>query len=169
LSCCCAFCAVFGAFCAVLSGCHLSSYVDKYERITLGRVIGETKCPTQACIIPTSFSRSADVAADGTPLLTGTVAGATKEARRSTSCISTRPAPNDDDDDDNDTQQLVLSRSNGVVGPNPPPPASSSPPLERGSWSSQGRTVPSDLTHRRRHCPHPPSHSRCHGDGCRYP
>jgi hypothetical protein len=27
------------------------SYVDKYERITLGRVIDVTKCPTQACII----------------------------------------------------------------------------------------------------------------------
>ncbi len=52
LSCCCAFCAVVCAFCAISSGCHLSSYVDKYERITLGRVIDETKCPTQACTIP---------------------------------------------------------------------------------------------------------------------
>jgi hypothetical protein len=47
------FCAVFYAFCAVSSGCHLSLYVDKYERITLGRVIDETKCPNQACTIPT--------------------------------------------------------------------------------------------------------------------
>ena len=56
LSCCCAFCAVVCAFCAVSSGCHLLWYVDKYERITLGRVIDETKCPTQACTIPTMVS-----------------------------------------------------------------------------------------------------------------
>ncbi len=89
-----------------------------------------------------SFSRSADTAADWMPSLTGAVAGAadsednamTKEAHRSTSCVSARPAP--DDNDNNDTQQLVLSRSNSVVGPNPPPLASSSPPLQCGSWSS---------------------------------
>ena len=46
------FCTVVCAFCAVLSGCHLLLYVDKYERITLGRVIDVTKCPTQACTIP---------------------------------------------------------------------------------------------------------------------
>ena len=46
------FCAVVCAFCAVSSGRHLSLYVDNYERITLGRVIDETKCPTQACTIP---------------------------------------------------------------------------------------------------------------------
>jgi hypothetical protein len=45
LCCCC-------AFCAISSGRHISLYVDKYERITLGRVIDETKCPTQACTIP---------------------------------------------------------------------------------------------------------------------
>ncbi len=49
----CAFCAAVCAFCVVLSGRHLLLYVDKYERITLGRVIDDvTKCPTQACTIP---------------------------------------------------------------------------------------------------------------------
>ncbi len=57
LSCSCAFCAVVCAFCALLSSYHLSSYVDKYERITLGRVIDETKCPTQACTIPPILSQ----------------------------------------------------------------------------------------------------------------
>jgi hypothetical protein len=57
LSCCCAFCVVVCAFCAVSSSCHLSSYVDKYERITLGRVIDEAKCPTQACTIPITLPK----------------------------------------------------------------------------------------------------------------
>ena len=41
-------CHVVCAFCAISSGRHFSSYVDKYERITLGRVIDVTKCPIQA-------------------------------------------------------------------------------------------------------------------------
>jgi hypothetical protein len=52
-----AFCAVVCVFCAISSSRHLSSYVDKYERITLGRIIDVTKCPTQACTIPRSFLR----------------------------------------------------------------------------------------------------------------
>ena len=64
-------------------------------------------------------------------------------------------------------RHTVLLRSNSVIGPNPLPPALSSPPLQcSSSWSSRRRTAPSDLTRRLRHCPHPPSHSRRHGDGC---
>ena len=130
--------------------------------------------PHILCSALASFSWSADAAADWTPSLTGAVAGAadsednatTKEARRSTSCVSARPAFNNDKDDE-DTQQLVLSRLNGVVRPDLPPPALSSPPLQCGSWSSQGQTAPSDLTRCCWHCPHPPSHTHCYGDGCR--
>jgi hypothetical protein len=50
----------------------------------------------------------------------------TKEARRSTSCVSARPT-HDNNNDDN-MQQLVLLRSNGVVGPDPPPPIALTPP-----------------------------------------
>ena len=80
-----------------------------------------------------SSSQAADAATDWTLSSKGVVAGAadseeeatTEEARRITSSIGIRPAP----DNDNNTQQPFLSRTNGVVGPNPPQPALSSSPL----------------------------------------
>ncbi len=112
------------------------------------RIVGQKASRSSPHILLSALTSSswlADAAADWTPLLPGAVTGAadsednttTEEARRSTSSVGTRPAPNND----NNTRQLVLLRSNGVVRPNLLPPALSSSPLPWDSWSFQGQTA----------------------------